>query len=256
MSDRKSSESRRSITSRWRGTVRGVLRRVGRLVGLLTFTAVEVAALAGWFALVRYEPLGPASEVVGVSVLFGGLLLEGLLTHVTVNGRRGPIPAVPIALFSVTETLLWVGWLVAAEQVGGFLGAGAAGLALALLLVPQHTVEDNVLRGRATLERLLNPGTVRFSVLEAAGATAWLLLVAGFVPTESLLRTVGVGAQLRFAPLGLVVPSVEIVGLAVLSVVLFVEHVQGLRLALRPLPAREETTVSQPSVEPISFQQD
>lgn len=237
------------------GALRGLLRRLGRLVGVASFTGVETVALAGWLTLVTAEPLGPASEVVGLSLLFGGLLLEGLLTHVTVNGLRRSPPTVVMAGFTTTETLLWVGWLAVAERVGGVVGIGVAGLALAVLLVPQHTVEDNVLRGESPFARLFDSGAISFSVLEAAGATAWLLLVAGVVPAGPLLEAVGV-AVLGIAglPAGIEVSAPELVGVGVLAASLFVEHLVGVRHALRADPA--DATTPRAGVEPISFQQD
>jgi hypothetical protein len=234
------------------GVLKGLLRRVGRLVGIASFTVVEVAALAGWLALVRIEPLGPASEVVGVSLLFAGLFLEGLLTHVTVNGVRKAPRTVVIAAFTATETLLWVGWLALAERVGGALGIGAAGLALAVLLVPQHTVEDNVLGSRSALARLFDAGTIGFSVLEAAGATAWLLLVAGVVPATPFLGAVGLAGLGTALPVGVGVP--ELVGVGVLAVSLFIEHLVGVRHALRAQPT--DASVSRAGVQSISFQQE
>lgn len=236
------------------GGLRSVLRRVGRLVGIASFTVVEVAALAGWLALVRTEPLGEASAVVGASLLFVGLFVEGLLTHVTVNGVRRSPRTVVIAAFTATETLLWVGWLALAERIGGLLGIGAAGLALAVLLVPQHTVEDNVLRGKAALARLFDAGTIRFSVIEAAGATAWLLLVAGVVSVGPFLSAVGLAGVEAAFPAGVAASAPELVGVGILAASLFVEHVVGVRHALRTLPA--ETPTPRAGVESISFQQE
>ena len=236
------------------GVMARVLRRVNQLVGIVSFTLVEAIALAGWLALVRVEPLGPASELIGVSLLFGGLFLEGLLTHVTVNGVRQSPRTLIIAAFTTTETLLWVGWLALAERIGGLLGIGVAGLALAVLLVPQHTVEDNVLRGEGPLTRLFDSGTISFSVLEAAGATAWLLLVAGFVPAAPFLTAVGIGVPAIALPGG-VAPSVpELLGIALLMASLFVEHLVGVRHALRT-PTTDDHG-HQTGVGPISFQQE
>lgn len=232
------------------------LRWLGRLVGVATFTAVEAVSLAIWLALVRFEPLGSASEVVGVSVLAGGLLLEGLLTHVTVNGRDGAIPAAAIAAFSATETALWILWLALVEGIGGLAGFAAAGVALALLLVPQHSVEDNVLRGRRAISRLFHPGTVTLSVLESLGATAWLVLVTGFGSAAALVHGTGVTREIPLAGTGLAIPTLEVVGFVVLTVSLFFEHVAGIRLALRPEPTAEESGIGRTGVGPITFHQE
>ena len=236
------------------GVVKGVLRWVGRLVGIASFTLVEIIALVVWLGLVRTEPLGPASAVIGASILFGGLLLEGLLTHVTVNGVKESPRTLIIAAFTATETLLWVGWLALAERIGGPVGIGVAGLALAVLLVPQHTVEDNVLRGERALTRLFDSGTISFSVLEAAGATAWLLLVAGFVSATPFLTVVGLGVPAIALPGGLTPSVPELLAIALLTASLFVEHLVGVRYALRTASA--DARSRQASVGSISFQQE
>lgn len=236
------------------GIVRGLLRWVGRLVGIASFTLVEIVALVVWLWLVRTEPLGSASGVIGASILFGGLLLEGLLTHVTVNGVKKSPRTLAIAAFTTTETLLWVGWLALAERIGGPLGIGVAGLVLAVLLVPQHTVEDNVLRGERALTRLFDSGTISFSVLEATGATAWLLLVAGFVSATPFLTAVGLDVTTVVLPGGLTPSVPELLAIALLTTSLFVEHLVGVRYALRTPSA--DTHSHQTSVGSISFQQE
>ena len=190
--------------------------------------------------------------MIGASLLFAGLFLEGLLTHVTVNGVRRSPRSVVVAAFTASETLLWVGWLALAERIGGLLGIVVAGLALAVLLVPQHTIEDNVLRGEAAFARLFDAGTINFSVIEAAGATAWLLLVAGAIPVAPFLTVVGVTGLSTALPVGVGVP--ELVGVAVLAASLFVEHLVGVRHALRAEPV--DTGVARTGVQSISFQQD
>lgn len=205
------------------GVLRGLLRRLGRLVGVASFTGVEVVALAGWLTLVTAEPLGPASEVVGLSLLFGGLLLEGLLTHVTVNGFRRSPPTVAMAGFTTTETLLWVGWLAAIRLTEGLAGVLGAGLALAVALVVRHTVADNAFRGLDPLSSLVQRATVGFGVVEAAGATAWFLVVSGAVWVPGWVvaaPTAGFSAN-------------AVVGAALLACAVFVRHLLAVRHALR-----------------------
>lgn len=134
------------------------------------------------------------------------------------TSRPGP----RVVFVSVTEAVLWAGWLLVAEQVGGLTGVGVAGIALFVLLVPQHTVEGNALRGEGLFSNVLAVGTVGFSLVEAAVATVWLALVF---------------QGDRFAPVlapvtgGVVEPAVVV--LAALATALFVEHVVGVRFSRR-----------------------
>lgn len=197
----------------------GAVARVG-LVGV--FTGVETVALVVWLALVEGSPVASRATAIGLTVLVGGFVLEHVLTDVAVNGFDLSFPYVRILGISVSEALLWALWLVIAELVGGLTGFLAAAVVLAVLLVPQHTVEDNVLRGRRPFSTLLNPGTVGFSVVEAVGATVWLLLVLRGEVAEPLLVEFGIGG---------VEPAV--IGFGILATTLFVEHVTGVMFSDR-----------------------
>ena len=205
--------------------------RTGRLVDLWTalrvgliglFTGVETVALVAWLALVADAPLVSRAAAVGLAVLVGGLLVEHVITDLAVNGPNLSLPFGKVVLVSASEALLWVGWLAIAERVAGLRGSLVAGAVLAVLLVPQHSVEDNVLRGRGAFSSVLTSGTVGFSVLEAASGTAWLLLVTRDAALEA-----------RLADLGLPGVDVAVVGVAVLAVGLFFEHVVGVAFARR-----------------------
>ncbi|MFC4551697.1 hypothetical protein, partial [Halorussus sp. GCM10023401] len=163
-----------------------------------------------------------------------GLFVEGLLTHLTVNGRLRPIPPATLAGLALAETLLWVGWLAVVRWVGvgDLLGVAVAGLALAAALVPQHTVLDNVLRGRDPRSSLVERATIGYSVLEAAGATGWLLVVAGTVAVPSWLFSVPVAG---FSPRA-------VVGAALLAGALLVEHLLEIRLAMRAVRRSSRVT--------------
>jgi hypothetical protein len=195
------------------------------LIGL--FTGVETVALVVWLALVEGVavegvPVVPRAAAIGLAVLIVGLFVEHFLTDLAVNGLDLSFPVGSAAFFSVTEGVLWAVWLGVADRVGGLDGLLAAGVVLAVLLVPQHTIEDNVLRGEGLFSRLLDFGTVGFSVVEAAGATVWLLLVR----RGGLLE-----APLAEAGLGTVDPAV--VGVGVLAVALFLEHLIGVAFSRR-----------------------
>lgn len=202
---------------------------LSRALGFLTryafvaaFTGVETAALAAWLALVEGAATVSQVTAIGLGVLLVGLVVEHVLTDVAVNGADLSVPVGPTVFVSATETALWGLWLLVAERVGGVDGILVAGVVLAVLLVPQHSVEDSALRGRGLFSRLLNVGTLGFSVIEAAGATLWLLFVREGGEVQPLLAEVGMGS---------VDPAVAGVGLLAAS--LFVEHVVGVAFSRR-----------------------
>lgn len=199
-----------------------------RQPAIALFTVVEAVGLVAWLALARgvvaiqAQVSGTAIPpgALGLGVLFVALIVEHVLTDATVNGPRLRSLAPATVLVSLTETALWAAWLAVAEAVGGLVGVGVAGVLLAVLLVPQHTVEDNGLRGRGLFSQLLDSGTVSFSVVEAFAATLWL----AFVFEPALLD--GLGLVVDLHPM--------LVGAGALVAFLFVEHNLGVRFARRP----------------------
>lgn len=202
--------------------IREAIRAVVRAVGLLLLTAVEVTALSVWLGLVD-AGLVSGAGLVGVGALAAGMLVEALLAHLTVNGWGRPVPARTVAVLAVVETLLWVGWLVAVRRLDGLLGVVAAGLALAVALVPRHTVADNSIRGRRLFSSLVQRTTIGLAVLEAAGATGWLLVVSGAVVLPEWFGTAPVAG---FSPRA-------VVGAALLAGAVFARHLLAVRHALR-----------------------
>lgn len=221
---------------------------LGRQSAIALFTVVEVAGLGVWLALARgiggVDSVGPIGEAVpaasvGIGVLFVALFLEHLLTDATVNGLRVDAPVVAPLVFTATETALWALWLAVAEAVGGLFGVAAAGVVLLVLLVPQHTIEDNALRGRGLLSDLFNAGALGISTVEALGATVWLALLID----ASLLERVGSIPGVDPALAGIVAGAdPALLGLAALTVLLFVEHNLGVRFAGRVAGARDRAT--------------
>jgi hypothetical protein len=209
-----------------------------RFVLIALFTGVETIALGVWLALVQDASLVSQASVVGLSILAGGLVLEHFLTDLAVNGLDASIPGGEAITFSLTETALWALWLAVAEAIGGIRGILVAGILLAVLLVPQHTIEDNVLRGRDLDATLLDLNTLDFSVIEAAGATAWLVFV---VRGEAFVPVLAAVDESVFGDLASVVGISDVatvdpalVGLALLAVALFVEHNVGVSFSRRP----------------------
>lgn len=204
------------------------LRGLGRLVGVAAFTLVEAAALATWLGVVRGDVAPGAPAAVAAGVLFVGLVIEGVLADVTLNGASAP-PMGAVLAVGASETALWSAWLFAADRVGGLVGVAAASAALLVLLVPQHTVETNVLRGKPPLSDVFDVGTLGFSLVEAAAAAVWL----GFVRLDAAslaeldargaFTTAGVGLPAG-VELQASVDGGTVVGVAALALLLFVEH--------------------------------
>lgn len=193
------------------------LHTLHRIAVIAVFTAVETAALAIWLRFVRDEPTMSTAAAIGLGVLAVGLILEHILTDVAVNGFNLELPLVAIVILSVSETLLWAIWLEVADLVGGINGFVIAFVVLAILLVPQHTVEDNILQGRGLIDDVINLNTAGISLIEAAGATVWLALV---------LRPDLIGGMV----LGF---EAALVGFGILAVSLLVEHNIGVRFSSR-----------------------
>ncbi len=203
--------------------IREAIRTTVRGVGVVLLTAVEVTALSVWLGLVGDATPVSATALVGVVGLSAGMLVESLLAHVTVNGWSRPVPAQAVAGLALAETLLWVGWLAAVQFADGLLGVVGAGLALALALVPRLTAADNAVRGRIPLASLVERTTIGLAVLQAAGATAWFLVVSGAVYFPEWLV---VGPIMGFS-------ANAIIGAALLAGAVFARHLLAVRHSLR-----------------------
>ncbi|MDS0284172.1 hypothetical protein [Haloarcula onubensis] len=209
-----------TIDSGERSALAGV-RVTGQTLLMVGFTLVETLALGLWLTLVQSAPVISATSAIGLGVLTSGLVVEHVLTDATVNGvSADALPDRQALAVSVSEALLWVLWLGVADRLGGVDGILFAGGLFAVLLVPQHTVEDNVLRRVGPFDSVVDLGTAGFSVVEAAGATVWLLLAFEGGQFSGLLASLGLGG---------VDPAA--LGLAALAVFLLVEHDIGVKLA-------------------------
>lgn len=184
-----------------------------RVLLILVFTGVETAALVIWLAFVEGAPLASSAALLGLGILIVGLGIEHVLTDVSVNGFNLSAPVWTVIAFSLSEAVLWAIWLVIAENGTGGGRFVLAATVLAVLLVPQHTLEDNALRGASPFSSVLDLGTIGFSVIESVGGTIWLVLVL----QPDLLVT-----QVPLAELGGLKP--EVLGLGILALSLFVEH--------------------------------
>ncbi|MFC7140187.1 hypothetical protein ACFQMA_10130 [Halosimplex aquaticum] len=195
---------------------------------VLALTGLEVATLTLWLALVDGAAPLSRTAAVGVVVLVVGLQVEHFLTDLAANGSAVGFPLGRTLAVSVTEALLWIGWFAAAKTLGELRGVFVAGVAFAVALAVQHTVEANALRGRPLAYRLLDSATVGFSLLTAAGASLWLALSTPVAGTAPLVSFVASGLDPTTA------------GGVVLAAALLVERLLVVRFARRE---RSEHTV-------------
>ena len=186
---------------------------VNKQVGIVVFTAVEVVTLVVWLIL-ALEASDALFSIIAVLVLIGGLTLEHLITYNVIHKRslfdfRG-LPVGQKAVVSLIETGIWVVWLVIARQdiAGGFEHIIAAVVLFGLLII-EHTISDNVFTGKKLFERLADKRTIGFSIVEAAGAAIWLVLID---------------------------VDLAILGVIVLAIASFLEHNLAVNLALREDP--------------------
>jgi len=179
---------------------------------IAVFTIIEAVALAAWLALVRSDAgiyqVSSGSLVAGLAVLAIGFTIEHIVAYNVIHNRGLlEIVGAPIgkkAVVSLIETVIWALWLVLAD-----LNAIVAAVVLTILLIVEHTLSDNVFKGRDLFSKLLDARTIGFTLIEAVGAAIWLALVE---------------------------VNMTVLGIVVLVVASFIEHTLAVALA-RKQPA-------------------
>lgn len=155
-----------------------------KIVGIIVFTIIELAALVGWLALVLQ-----GNNIAGIAVLIIGLVLEHLVSYNVFNKRPlfnfSGIPLGGLLLISATETLIWVVWLVLSQGSGIVIGA----VFLVITMFLQHSVERNVFLGKPLFDHIVKTEVIGFTVIEAVAAAVWLF----FVLDPGMSNIVGAG---------------------------------------------------------------
>ena len=138
------------------------------------FTIVEGATLVIWLALAR-GATNIGSMLAALAVLIVGFTIEHIVAYNVIHNRGlFELQGVPIgqkSIVSLIESAIWAVWLVLAG-----LNAILAAVVLTGLLVVEHTLSDNVFKGRGLFSKLLDGRTAGFSLIEAIGAGIWLAL--------------------------------------------------------------------------------
>ena len=147
-----------------------------RFLGILLFSAIEVAGLVGWLVLVD-----AGAQIAGVAVLAIGLVTEHAVTDNLLHGRAlfrlTDLPFAEIAAFSALETAIWAVWLA----LWGIVPAVATVFLPATLLL-EHTISKNVHERRGLFDKVIDVKTLPHSLVEAAACSWWVLLARGAHP--------------------------------------------------------------------------
>jgi len=197
-----------------------------RLFLVAVIALVETLVLGVWLVVVRSSATLSLATGFAFAVLTGGLVVAFFGTELAVNGAEASFPgprAIAVVLFEVAA---WALWLLVASRVGGLGGVAAAGAAFALVLLVQHTVADNALRGQSLVATLVDFDALGASLVQAGGATLWLL----FTLREAFVAELLADADAAFGsllPVDVAAIDPGIVGLAALAAALFVEHLVG-----------------------------
>jgi hypothetical protein len=171
------------------------------------FTIIEVVTLAAWLALVLSDAgiyqVSSNSIAAGFAVLVVGFTIEHIVAYNVIHNRGlFELQGTPIgqkAVVSLIESAIWALWLALAS-LNGILAA----VALASLLILEHTLSDNVFKGKGLFSNLLDTRTIVFSLIEAIGAAIWLTLVQA---------------------------NLLVAGIAILAIASFIEHTLAVALA-------------------------
>jgi len=169
---------------------------------IAVFTIIEGVTLVAWLALAR-EATNIGSMIAALAVLIVGFTIEHIMAYNVIHNRGLlDLQGVPVgqkSVVSLIESFIWALWLVLAA-----LNAVVAALVLTVLLVVEHTLSDNVFKGRGLFSKLLDARTIGFSLIEAVGAGIWLALADA---------------------------NMAVVGIVILVVASFIEHTLAVALA-------------------------
>ena len=147
-----------------------------RILGIVLFSIIEVAGLAGWLVLAD-----AGQVVVGILVLLVGLIVEHVVTDNLLHKRplfslKSP-PLGQIVAFSALETVIWGIWL-ALWDIQPI--AATAFLVFALLI--EHTVSKNVHERRGLFDKIIDVGVIPHTIVETISCDVWLALVRSTQP--------------------------------------------------------------------------
>lgn len=182
------------------------------LIGLVT--VVKTVAIGVWLGFI----IGSSDArglVIGFGVLMGGLTVKHILTEISVNGLDLYHPLSPLAviLLSGSEAIVWTFWFLIIQSMQTFSGLLIGGVYLVAFLIPQHSLEDAIIRSERPIPDFLDTWKIVFSTVEATAATGLVFLVLRIGRIENVL------SYYLVTEIGLAK-----IGLALLASLLFIEH--------------------------------
>lgn len=182
------------------------------LIGLVT--VVKTVAIGVWLGFI----IGSSDArglVIGFGVLMGGLTVKHILTEISVNGLDLYHPLSPLAviLLSGSEAIVWTFWFLIIQSMQTFSGLLIGGVYLVAFLIPQHSLEDAIIRSERPIPDFLDTWKIVFSTVEATAATGLVFLVLRIGRIENVL------SYYLVTEFGLAK-----IGLALLASLLFIEH--------------------------------
>lgn len=188
------------------------------LVGLLT--VVKTVGIGLWLGFALGSSYFVPEMALGMGVLLIGLLVKHILTDISVNGLdlRHPLNPAAVGIISCSEAVVWVFWYLIVRSTGTSNGIIIAGGYLVIFLIPQHSLEDAIIRAEGPFPKLFDVWPVVFSLLEATAASAMMILILGVDHLERFLRL--------YLPLDI---GLAKIGLVILAILLFFEHVMNIR---------------------------
>lgn len=176
-------------------------RRVVGVTTALSATAADVAAVGTWFLLIVVHARTLSTALVGLAILLTGSIARvGVLDAATAGSRNGGRPG--RLLTAIGLSACWIGWLLAAETVGGVGGALVGGGVLSGLLAVQYGLENRIV-GAAAHATDVDVGTLVPSTLQAVGATS-LLASVWFVDLTLLTMPLSIAGRSAVLEVGTV----------------------------------------------------
>lgn len=158
---------------------------IGRLnprTDVLPFVAATAGEFAALFYWLQLQDAG--RQWAAAAVLWAGFSVERIAVALWIKLVYAPKdvnapPAAPLwhsivtlVLITVSEVAIWVAWLALAISFGHL----AAGAVLMVLMLAEHSVEMSLIKRTPPLAFVGNRQTIFFTVMEVAGAMAWLYL--------------------------------------------------------------------------------
>lgn len=171
---------------------------MNKILGFVLFTIVEIVALIGWLVLALPEG---GQVALGVAVLLVGMIIEHFIAFKAT--MEGDLPTLGLIGISISETVLWVVWLLIVQSTGSAHVWAVIFLFVTMFL--QHGVEKNIFIGKPAFQDLLKTEVIVFTAVEVGAAGLWLYFI---------------------------LEGQEILGAAILVVGIFVEHILQSRQSL------------------------